>query len=77
MNEGALITAIKNGKVSRALVDVVEGEQTTNILENELIKYSLIDDRVFITPHIAGLTVESQTKAMNYSIKFIVENLHA
>lgn len=62
INEDDLIKALESGKVKAAAVDVVCNE--TEFANNKLIQYSKEHDNLIVTPHIAGLTVESQRKAM-------------
>lgn len=65
--EKSLIGAIKSKKISRAAVDVVNNEQG-DLKKNPLINFSKKDERLIITPHIAGLTYESETKAAIQSL---------
>ncbi len=51
-----LITAIKNGKIHAAMLDVFEEEP---LKINEDIKMLCQSNKMFITPHIAGWTYES------------------
>jgi D-3-phosphoglycerate dehydrogenase len=51
-----LITAIKNGKIHAAMLDVFEEEP---LKINEDIKRLCQSNKMFITPHIAGWTFES------------------
>ncbi len=64
-----LVSAMKTGKVIGACLDVLEYEDTTfekthqNIdNQDETFNYLLHSDRVILTPHIAGWTVESNRK---------------
>ena len=63
-----LIKALEEGKI-QAAVDVVCDE--TDIANNVLIEYAKTHDNIMITPHIAGLTFDSQKKAM----QFVVDQL--
>lgn len=63
----ALVRAIENGKVLGACLDVMEGERST--FENfgsgeipESIQYLLDSEKVILTPHVAGWTIESNIK---------------
>lgn len=44
--------------------DVLQNEQNINILKKSKL-FNLKSDRLTITPHVAGATVESQTKALS------------
>ncbi|MAU58299.1 MAG: cytidylyltransferase [Flavobacteriaceae bacterium] len=69
INETDLIQAIKSGAIERASVDVISNEQTRSIKLNKLYKFSKESDRLIITPHIAGLTYDSERKALTYAFK--------
>ena len=63
VHENSLIKYLKNKKIKAAGIDVISNEQKNNINNNKLIKYAKKYDNLFITPHIAGLTYESEKKA--------------
>lgn len=61
----ALISAIESGKVKGACLDVLEFEKPSfeNIeTKNEDLEYLLNSDKVIVTPHIAGWTIQSKEK---------------
>jgi D-3-phosphoglycerate dehydrogenase / 2-oxoglutarate reductase len=64
LNTRALINAINSGKVKGAVLDVLENEffETLNKKEKIDIQDLISTGKVIITPHIAGLTVESEIK---------------
>jgi len=57
----ALITALKEGKISGAALDVLENENISNLHEEEKEQLSFLQkqDNVVLTPHIAGYSVEA------------------
>ncbi len=57
----ALITALKEGKISGAALDVLENENISNLHEEEkeLLSFLQKQDNVVLTPHIAGYSVEA------------------
>ncbi|WP_027375979.1 2-hydroxyacid dehydrogenase [Kaistella palustris] len=60
-----LVTALKSGKVKGAALDVLEFEKSSFEkleAENEDLRYLLHSEKVLITPHIAGWTVQSKEK---------------
>jgi|TARA_B110000908_G_scaffold172500_1_gene240346 D-3-phosphoglycerate dehydrogenase len=64
VNESDILDLVKQGKIIFA-TDVLQGEQKQNDLQTSSImdvyrKY----DNLIITPHVAGATLESQTKAL-------------
>ncbi len=66
----SLVKAIKNNKVIGAALDVLEYEgvsfENINAGDNEeILNYLIENDKVVITPHIAGVTHESNYKLSN------------
>lgn len=68
--EKDLLRIIKERKDIYVSLDVLRNEQN-NIEENILFKKSFKLPNLYITPHIAGLTYESQNKAGIFAIKEI------
>ena len=62
-NQG-LVWGLKNGKVLGAGLDVLENEnkQFNKITRDQYLEYLLQDSNVITTPHIAGISKESQKK---------------
>lgn len=67
LNTQALVNALKSGKVKYAALDVLEYESVS--FENldasklpEAFQYLIQSDRVLLSPHIAGWTLESNIK---------------
>ena len=68
INTNDLVTALKSGKIKGACLDVLEYEKlsfenffTDNNLP-ESFNYLIKSDKVLLTPHVAGWTVESKYK---------------
>ncbi|MEL4306609.1 2-hydroxyacid dehydrogenase [Joostella sp. CR20] len=62
-----LVSALKSGKVLGAGLDVLEYEKASfeNLFSEEMpdaLQYLIQSDKVLLTPHIAGWTVESKVK---------------
>ena len=60
-----LVKAINTGKIKGACLDVLEYEKPSfeNLeTENQDLKYLLQSDKVIVTPHIAGWTIQSKEK---------------
>lgn len=72
--ESDLIEAINAGLVLRAGVDVVVDE-ISGRQRNMLIKFARNDRRLIVTPHIAGLTVDSERKAQLAAFDAIIAHL--
>ncbi|MEC3877448.1 2-hydroxyacid dehydrogenase [Chryseobacterium salviniae] len=61
----SLVEAIKLGKIKGACLDVLEYEKSSfeNLeTENEDLKFLLESEKVIVTPHIAGWTIQSKEK---------------
>jgi D-3-phosphoglycerate dehydrogenase / 2-oxoglutarate reductase len=68
LSEKDLIRALKEGKIAGAALDVFETEP---LLQSELQK----NEKVILTPHIAGQTEESQSEAGRLVVELVVQNL--
>ena len=63
VDENDFLKYLMNGKIEAAGVDVISDELTSDINDNILVKYARKEDNLIITPHIAGLTYDSERKA--------------
>jgi len=76
----ALVSALKNGKVKGACLDVLEHEKSSleglesDALSNDL-KFILKSDSVVLSPHIAGWTNESYFKLSDVLADKILESV--
>jgi len=73
----ALLSAMENGKVVAAGLDVLEYEEssfenTKTLTEIETFKMLAARDDVIFSPHVAGWTVESKIKLADYLIEKIL-----
>tara|TARA_Y100000592_G_scaffold101195_2_gene186730 strand:+ start:2087 stop:2989 length:903 start_codon:yes stop_codon:yes gene_type:complete len=69
VKEKDICTLIKNGKIFYSC-DVLCNEQNIeNLKQSELFNINGQYDNLTITPHVAGATVESQTKALKSIVK--------
>ena len=68
VKETSLVKALKNGIIKSAAVDVIQGEQKKDITKNKLFIYSKKNRNLFITPHMAGLTYESEMLAAKITL---------
>lgn len=67
VNTGDLVKALESGKVKGAVLDVIEYESHTFEALNSkdlpvTLRYLMDSDKVLITPHIAGYSIESKFK---------------
>ncbi len=71
-----LVESLKTGKILGAALDVLEYEKSSfeNIeTENPDLQYLLNSEKVLITPHIAGWTIESKEKLAQVIVDKILE----
>ena len=69
IDEFALIEALESGIIKAAGVDVIRNEISVDIKSSPLINYAKKNDNLIITPHIAGLSIDSEGKAALYAIE--------
>jgi D-3-phosphoglycerate dehydrogenase len=72
-----LVQAIKMGKIKGAALDVLEFEKASFEKldsDNEDLQYLLLSEKVIITPHIAGWTIQSKEKLAQIIVDKIVAN---
>ena len=68
VDENALIKALSTKKLVYAATDVVRNEQNLTKKKNKLIEYSKNNHNLLITPHMAGLTYDSERKAAEITV---------
>lgn len=73
INEDDLIKALEAGHLNSAGLDVIRNELSNEIKNSKVIAYAKNNDNLIITPHMAGLTYDSEGKAAHFSIKNILE----
>lgn len=70
-----LVESLKSGKVKAVALDVLEYEKASfeNLTEsNEDLDYLLNSDKVIVTPHIGGWTVQSKEKLAQFIVDKIL-----
>ena len=68
VDEDLIIKKIKQNKFFYT-TDVISNEFKDNLYKNKLLRLSNKNSNLIVTPHIAGLTIESQTKSLNFIVK--------
>ena len=63
VDEKALLEALESGHLSAAGTDVIDGEWQDNLHAHPMIAYARSHENLVITPHIGGVTYESQEMA--------------
>lgn len=71
INENDLLKCLKKRLIKSAHVDVIRNEQDIDLCDHKMIEYSRHNDNLIITPHMAGLTHESE----NIAAKIILDQL--
>jgi len=77
VNETDLLDALKTKKLKAAALDVITNEYLGDKTTHELLNYARKNDNLIITPHIAGLTYDSEMKAQSAAyaaIKFFLNS---
>jgi len=77
IDEVALLDALKHGPLAAAGLDVIEGEWRDDLEQHPLIEYSRSHGDLVITPHVGGVTYESQAMAYAAAAHKLAEYLQA
>jgi D-3-phosphoglycerate dehydrogenase / 2-oxoglutarate reductase len=72
IDSNALLDAMEDGTVSGAGLDVIENELEGNTTVNPLVEYARKHDNLIITPHIGGVTIDSQRKAFIHALEKLI-----
>lgn len=77
VNEAALFTALEKKKIAGAALDVLCGEPCPFEGEKEGLLHQMekVNNKLIITPHIAGNTIESRYKTQIFMANKVVEYL--
>ena len=73
IDEAALLKALKHKWIAAAGLDVIHGEWDKDLVNHPLVQYAATHNNVVISPHIGGVTYESQ----RMTLEFIVNKLRA
>ena len=68
IDERAFLGALESGRVAGAAVDVLAGELDGRIDAHPLVLYAREHSNLIITPHIGGVTLDSQVKAFTHTV---------
>ena len=75
VDEDALIENLQNGKIKAAGIDVISNEFSSDKSRHPLIQHAKRNNNLIITPHIAGLTYDSERKAQQAAVDAIRHHL--
>jgi D-3-phosphoglycerate dehydrogenase len=73
INEAALLAALETGHLAGAALDVIDGEWRKDLDAHPLIRYAKHHENLLISPHIGGVTNESQTMAYGRIVDKLIE----
>jgi len=69
VDERALLDALETGHLGGAGLDVIDGEWRPDLDRHPLIQYARTHENLVITPHIGGVTHESQAMAYSFTVR--------
>lgn len=75
IDEEALLHVLENGHLGGAGLDVIQGEWEPNLYNHPLIRYARSHSNLVISPHLGGVTHESQKMALDFIIGKLVRYL--
>ncbi len=75
IDEEAFLEALHKGPLAGAGIDVLNGEWREDLENHSLIEYARNHDNLVITPHVGGVTVESQRMAFERIVSKLVSYL--
>ena len=75
IDEEALLHVLENGSLGGAGLDVIQGEWEPNLYNHPLIRYARTHNNLVISPHLGGVTHESQKMALDFMIGRLVQFL--
>jgi D-3-phosphoglycerate dehydrogenase / 2-oxoglutarate reductase len=71
VDQKVIIKKIKQRKFFYS-TDVISNEFKNNLKSDDILNLSYKNENLIVTPHIAGLTEESQTKSLNFILKELI-----
>jgi len=75
IDEAALLAALEGGHLAGAGRDMIDGEWRTDLDQHPLIRYANAHENLVITPHVGGVTYESQRMAYTHTAKKLARHL--
>ncbi len=75
IDEAAFLDALETNHLGGAGIDVIDGEWNEDLASHPLIQYANTHENLVISPHIGGVTYESQHMAIAFIVKKLVQFL--
>lgn len=66
VDEAAMLDALRRRQLAGAGLDVIDGEWRTDLIDHPVIQYARTHQNVVISPHLGGVTFESQSMAFEF-----------
>ena len=73
IDEEALLHALESGHLASAGLDIIDGEWRSDLQDHPLLAYARSHDNLIVTPHIGGVTYESQSTAFKATAKKLID----
>jgi D-3-phosphoglycerate dehydrogenase len=77
IDETALVDALLNGRLAGAGLDVIDGEWNEDLKQHPLIRYAREHQNLVISPHLGGVTYESQSMAYAHIVNKLKHHLES
>ena len=77
VQEADLVQALESGRLGGAGLDVIHGEWNENLADHPLIRYARTHENLVISPHVGGVTFESQAMAFRFTAEKLAAFLRA
>jgi D-3-phosphoglycerate dehydrogenase len=77
IDEAALLDALQKRHLAAAALDMIDGEWRTDLDQHPLIRYANTHENLIITPHVGGVTYESQRMAYTHTAKKLARHLES
>jgi len=77
IDEQELLRALESGHLSGAGLDVIDGEWRNDLDQHALVAYARTHGNLIITPHVGGVTHESQVMAFRACARMLADYLRS